>query len=370
MRKTLAGLGLLAALVLAAPADATVLFMGGEDTDISCYDSSHGIQKPVLVTTSDHFRSNYARAAIHIAQASTQNTLYTNCSATYIAASSDFWQSVQTYSNTPTAGTPFISFGSSDGVERLQVRENAAGTGFTLYSHNAAGTSTQLATESVLNVSTALVTKVDVHVNYTCSAVGSVDIYINSTQVIAFSGNPCTDAVTSLDHLVFYDIAANSSGIQTHNDYSEIVASTTDTRAWGLFTLYPNASGNTVAWTGTNPCTAILDVISYNDASYVYTDTAGLIEECAVYNTLPSGSFSVPAVSMSMRGLVGSTGPQNFNFTTRTGATDYFSADRALNNSFHHNGPYIQETNPGTATSWTTGDLTAAGFNIGLRSRP
>jgi hypothetical protein len=73
---------------------------------------------------------------------------------------------------------------------------------------------------------------------------------------------------------------------------------------------------------------------------------------------------------MSGRLLVGGSGPQHFDFVTRTGGNDYTSSDFAPINSFSNFNNYIQSVNPATNNSWALSDLTATGFNIGLESKP
>ena len=73
---------------------------------------------------------------------------------------------------------------------------------------------------------------------------------------------------------------------------------------------------------------------------------------------------------MSARALVGATGPQHFDFVTRTGGTDYTSPDYAPTNSFSNIINYIQTTNPATSNPWAITDFQAAGFNIGEESKP
>ena len=73
---------------------------------------------------------------------------------------------------------------------------------------------------------------------------------------------------------------------------------------------------------------------------------------------------------MSARVLVGATGPQHFDFVTRTGGTDYLSADFAPLNSFSNITNYIQTANPATGNPWAVSDFQAAGFNVGEETKP
>jgi hypothetical protein len=231
-------------------------------------------------------------------------------------------------------------------------------------SRSAAGTFTNLVTcSAAINVS---LTQLDLYINYGTS--GEVTLYSNSAQVCDFTGNVTNgDGATTLNDLEFANPFA-SGGF--YSAWSEMIVATTDTRAMSLYTLAPNGNGNATQWTGSNPCTSILNALPANDTNYIYTSSNDQIEECTVTNSVPPGNYNVQALVMSGRLLVGASGPQHFDFVTRTGGTDYTSSDFAPTNSFSNFGNYIQSVNPSTSNPWALGDLIATDFNIGLESKP
>jgi hypothetical protein len=73
---------------------------------------------------------------------------------------------------------------------------------------------------------------------------------------------------------------------------------------------------------------------------------------------------------MSARVLVGDSGPQHFDFVTRTGGADYVSSDFAPTTTFSNIANYIQTINPATSGSWAVSDFQAADFNVGEETKP
>jgi hypothetical protein len=201
------------------------------------------------------------------------------------------------------------------------------------------------------------------YVNYGSS--GEVTLYSNSTQVCDYTGNVTNgDGATTLNQVEFA-VPQTNLGL-----WSEVIVATTDTRAMGVFTAYTNANGNSTGLSGTNVCSSIWNASTLNQANYAYSASNNVLHNCAIYNTLPSGSYSVLGVAMSAQALVGSSGPQHFEFDTRVGGTDYLSSSYAPTNSFSNFSSYIQATNPNTGVAWLPSDLTAAGVDFGVETIP
>ena len=152
--------------------------------------------------------------------------------------------------------------------------------------------------------------------------------------------------------------------ITTWTYFSQVIISTTTTLYNHLLTMAPVANGNTMAWTG---LVSYINATSYNDANYISSATAGQIGEFTI-PSLPSGNYSIAAVVQVARAMATSGGPQNLEFDARTGGTDFTSANQTLSTSFSRY-YYIWNTNPNTSVAWTTSDLGAAGFNLGVKSQ-
>jgi hypothetical protein len=146
--------------------------------------------------------------------------------------------------------------------------------------------------------------------------------------------------------------------------FSEIIVATDDTRPRSLQLLTSSTAGTNQAWTGT---AANVNTQVINDANFVYSTTAGQLQEYKPAAVV-SGSWAVEAVVMSARALKGATGPSKFDFVTRIGSTEYLSADRTLTSSFANYNNYIQTVNPATGVAFTTADLASTNFQYGLES--
>jgi hypothetical protein len=356
---------------LAPRAEAAILFAGGEDVDFLC-----NISGSCNVTTnSAYFRPTWAREAYYVAGNGSDPPV--NRFATPVfTANSTIWIHAQFCE----AQYSFQACGSGTGngtianQQLLRVIDNLGnptliirGTGtagqLKISSRTSSGTFTDLATCSNAFAANSP-TQLDFYINYGSS--GRVTTYTNSNQVCDYTGNVTnSDGATTLNAVEFAGVYGGNLGL-----WSEVIVSTTDTRAMNLYTLAPNGNGNATQWSGNNPCTSILNATTVNTSSYVYTGSNDQIEECAVTISVPPGNYLVPAVVMSMNGLVGAAGPQHFAFVTRIGNTDYASSNFALTNSFSNVGNYIQPLNSATGSPWSVSDLTASGFNIGLQSEP
>jgi hypothetical protein len=195
----------------------------------------------------------------------------------------------------------------------------------------------------------------------------TINFYINSNLVFNYSGNCQTDSNTTLNGLRLY-----AADITSHvADWSEIIIANGDTRSLGLVTMQPTGNGNTQAWTctgGTN--FGSVNVWNNTDSTNCNSSTGGQLEEFSVGGSLPGNALGIVAVAESARVAVGAAGPQNLQFDVRTGGTSYQSSNvsPAPGASFGQS-EYIWTTNPNTSTAWTTGNLTTAGFNIGLDSQ-
>jgi hypothetical protein len=183
-------------------------------------------------------------------------------------------------------------------------------------------------------------------------------------RVCDFTGNVTNgDGATTLNQVEF----SSAGGVA---QWSEIIIATTDTRAMARFTANTVANGNTTGFSGTNICSSIWNATSVNDANFGFTGAANILHECTIKSTIPTGSYTVLALVMSARALVGSSGPLHFDFLTRVGGTDFPSTDFAPTTSFSNISNYIQATNPATSSPWLVSDFQATGFNVGEKTTP
>ena len=339
-------------------ASATLLFSGGEDIDFIC-NASGGCY---VQTSGNVFRAAWARSAFQIT--GTNSDPPTNRFATpTFTASSTLWIHAQFccgFDN--NASGQMFRIMDSAGNPTLVVRGMAVAGQLQVSSRTATGTFTNLVTcPSALNAS---LTQVDLYVNY--GTAGEVALYNNSVKVCDFTGDVTNgDGATTLNQVEFASPTEYDSA-----DWSEIIIATTDTRAMARFTANTVANGNTTGFSGSNICSSIWSATAFNDASYGYSGTANVLQECTVKNTIPPGAYNVLGLVMSARALVGSSGPLHFDFATRVSGTDYLSSDFAPTTTFSNFTNYIQAVNPATSNPWSISDFQAAGFNVGEQTKP
>lgn len=337
-----------------------ILFVGGEEGDMLKSSTACSMS-----TNTSNRRTAYTRAAMKIASYSISDGWY----GKFSGSATSFWASARfsydsTFYNPALNGRPF---GLCDGVNvRLYVGPNTGTTSeiqtkpIALWKMDAAGNKTVLVTSTTLWPMWNVVSKLDVQVvNYGTNA--TVRVYLEGVLVIQYQGDVTTDGSTSLDGIRLSSMASVADGMY----WSEVIVSTTDTRALTLATLAPAAAGNTYNWT--NAVTAINET-SLDDTTICYTNAANQLLEATITNTTIPGTCGVVSVFVNARAQKGNTsGPANANMVVRTGGADYTSASIALPSAFS----LIQanwDTNPATGAAWVPTDLTAAGFNIGIKS--
>ncbi len=338
--------------LVAAPASATFLFAGGEDLDFTPAGTTLG------VNTTNCFNSTYAREAVYANNYA--NAYYIE--TPFFTSSTTFWVHYDMCATTQYVwyNNPIFVLADSNGVMRLcveYIQNDYAGSTIKLYKTNAAQTYTLLASSSSIVNPDPLIT-IDVYVNYGAS--GTFTFYANGSQILTYSGDLTTDGNSSLAQL-WLGVGAYQAN---YTYYSQVIVSTTDTRSMHLATMYPAANGNTMAWTGS---VSSINATTYNDTNIISSATSGQLAEFTA-SALPSGSYTVAAVVQSARASAAAGGPQHLEFDTRTGGTSYQSANQALSTGMALY-QYVWSTNPNTSVAWTTSDLGAAGFNLGVESQ-
>lgn len=161
-------------------------------------------------------------------------------------------------------------------------------------------------------LSTDTLQKVDIYVN--CAVAGQVQVYLDGTKIIDYSGDVTTNSATALASAVFGQDHANGSSFADY--WSEIIVSTTDTRSLSLVTLLPAAAGNTFNWTG---ATSDVNEVTLDDATLITSATAGEIAQTTVSTTGVGGTAGIVALVVNAGAQKGGTGPQNADLTVRTG---------------------------------------------------
>jgi hypothetical protein len=336
----------------------TILLAGGEDLEFSPLGTGS-----IDTATTAARNTTRSRCALKIGPCAA-NSLTEGWLGQLSTPSSVFWTTMLGYSdyNGNGIGDAIAFF---DGATRRLVIKPVSNLGaWALYTRNAAGTYTLLYTSSATVVYGTLL-RFDVYVNY--AVAGQVIVYLNGVKIIDYSGDVTTNGATTLSAVmpgqISGQVTASSSGSTW---WSEIIAATVDTRSMRLVTLPPAGSGNTTAWTGGTTTTNINEV-TLSDATLISSGTAGQVNEFTVTSSGITGNPGIVGVVVNARAQKGGTGPTKADLMVRTASTDYVSADIPLAASFGLISN-TWETNPNTAGPWSASDLTAAGFNVGVKS--
>ena len=336
----------------------TILLATGEDTGFTGFP-----QIPVSSTTAGRFRNGYARCAISTTTSTPtasdppaqrlQLPIFTSSNLVWFHAV--FFD----VSSSGILNFQSILFRSPDGISRIVVRQTATYGTLKVSSRNAAGTLTDLATFSG-SFSSATLYSLDMKVDY--EAGGGIQIWLNGTLMVNWTGDPRTDSATQLNQIEISNLAASSLTF-----WSEIIVADQDTRGMSLWTIPPTAAGNTQLWTPNT--VGNINEVSNSDSTFVSTTTAGQLTEWAVTGAVaPAGAWTVLSFFQEARLQVGAGGPQAVDWVVRTGGTDYPAGQDIGLSSFFNNYHYQWVSNPNTGTAWLTTDFTASGFNYGLNS--
>jgi hypothetical protein len=368
MLRGLKALILVAALTLpiAAANAVTVYFAGGEDTSFTAVGAAIGVR------TSSEFRSSYARASIATQNSTTVADPPANrMQAPTFTSDSSLWFHAEVNENnggiTTTANEQGILFRSPDGVSRIVVRQTGTNGQLKVSKRNAAGTITDLATASG-NLTTAT-TSIDLQIVYGCTAGDQVNLYLAGTQVITFTGaSICTDAATQLNQVELASLNNQGSTV-TATQWSEVIVADSDTRGMALWTLSPQAAGNTQSWTpntvgNVNP-TAI------TDSNFVSSTSSSQLSEWTTPTSTPTGTWNLLAIVQEARVETSTTGPQTFEWLVRTkdGSDHVTGTVTPTVGAFANFSNQIWATNPHTSAAWAITDV-ASGFNLGIESTP
>lgn len=340
-----------------------VYFCGSEDIDFAFAGLAAGTTSPT-----SYFDTAFSRACAYPGGSGSTTWPLANSISNPVSFGnlSSFWAHAETnfISNGTVSGDILIALADSGGVGRILVRGTGTAGQLKISSRNAAATITDFSGATTASGAySAALTKLDLFCNYSSS--GQVQLYINGVLAAdtGASVNVTTDSATSLSFLYLSNATSGS-----NVTFSEVIVADSDTRAARLWTMNSTTAGNAQTFSGT---ASNVNKGTISDATYISAASSGLINE---YKTggiaLPGGTFTVPAVKMISRALVGTSGPAHVEYVTRVGSTDYTGGSWAptVGSFVNDTSGYYQATNPGTSAPWATSDLTASTFNYGVES--
>lgn len=323
-----------------------LIWFGGEDIDFP------NSATPQVTTTGGNFRSGYARCGIGVSS----DTVILK--GTAFTPSTSLWLSARIQvGNFSSAQKRMIGLGAvAAGNRGLFLGFDAVTNGrFGIWKYDGT-TETLLASESGTTGAGGGFMRVDMQVaNFGSS--GTINLYVNGTIVIAFSGTVTISGLTNFDCV----IVGGNMVIATGMWYSEIIVADEDTRAMSLVTMAPNAAGTTDNWTGTVP--GNINEITLDDATTVYTNVAGRDEQANLID-LPSGAFGVRAVRIAARAMhTGGSVPTKVALGVNHSGTIDAGTPQAVGTGFATI-ERIMATNPVTGSAWQQSDMNALQLNL------
>ena len=322
-------------------ARAGILWVGGEDIDFP-----NGVSV-CTNTNGSYFRTGYARFGVYTCGGGiAQSNAFKGGGVTSV------WLSAHV--SVTNNYTKWVGLGKIGSTGSLWLGNSAIGGNYgqlALWTYNA-GTWTRLAYEPMTSLVYAAQGKVDMQViSYGASA--TVNVYANGTgtPVITYTGNVVTGGNLNLDSVVITGIS--------NEVISEVIVSTSDTRALSLATMAPSGAGTVNQWTGTY---SNISPNSYNDTVFITDNTSSDVFESTV-NAIPSGNFGVPLVKIGARGAQAASGLTSISVGVKTNGSTNAPAAVAQSTTFGETETYYS-TNPVTSTNWVTTDLSSLQLNF------
>ena len=334
----------------------TVLFVAAEDCDFDTTTSPGGFRAD---TGASSFRSNFVRCSVHPNNVDNLNPSYNRLRSDFWATQTTLWVHAWYYDFNYAGqnNNNLIALMDSGGVYRVILRSNGTLGQVKISLCNAAGTITDVALSGVYALLFGNIQAIDLSVtNYATAGTANISLYINGILAAAYTGTIQTDSCPGLCAVDFCGI--------TNPYWSEMLVQDTDTRGRGIYAMAPVANGNTNTWTGN---VSNVNQITENDANYNYVTTANQLAEYTTATTLPTGSWTIQTFWQTVRLNIGASGPQNFQFVTRTVDGSDHTAGTPTPINYFHNYKYQWTANPHTSAAWVASDF-GAGFNYGIKS--
>lgn len=334
----------------------TILWAGGEDTSVT-------FVGPNSFQINTGYRTAFARTALRTYEASGANDPPTNrITLPTFAPANPMWfhARLQPEGLGAVLNQQALLFRSPDGVSRLVLRQTAANGQLKLSTRTAAGVLTDIGAASTTLLVNGVNYGVDIRIDY--SATGGVILYFNGIAVINYGGDPRTDSATQLNQV---ELASSQNG--QYSDWSEIIIADQDTRSMALWTMIPQASGNTQSWTPNT--VGNINETAINDANFVATTANNALSQWTQPTALPTGIWNVLEIVQNARVQAATTGPQHFDWSCRSGGADYLAgqSNAPVSGGSFQNFAYAWATNPHTGVAWTPADI-AGGLQFGIDS--
>ena len=189
--------------------------------------------------------------------------------------------------------------------------------------------------------------------------VGIIEYFVNGVLIASFSGDTITTGITTLNQLKIG--LTDAGGLSSGMCYSAIMVADHDISNLMYLQRAVNGAGAETAWTGDYTS---VDETGVSDADIIYSANNGDVEtftkaaQSSLYNT-----YNIYGVGVSARAKRGTSGPQNLQLVARSGSTNGFSANKALDLAWTTEQELFDE-NPDTAAPWTFAEADSAQVGV------
>ena len=296
-------------------------------------------------TNTDYYDSTKSNGAMLLDSADTLTADFTS--------SSDVWVHWLGFTNMASTANNEALILKSGSTELVRLRSVGGGTQTIFFEYWNGSSWVVIDTDVLPNITKQ---NIDIHCNFAAS--GEFTIFVDGTGVASFTGDT-TVGGTAIDNAVF-------SGIHNANSHriSQIIVSTTSTLNWQLETILATSDGAATAWLGTF---ADIDEAGLNDDGTQINGQANGDEELFVFEdpTTPT-NYVINSLVWASRSSIGSTGPQNMQFLTRSGSTNYPSSSVSGIDLGLKPFQLIQTLDPDTSLAWD--DTSVAAVQGGLKA--
>jgi len=267
-----------------------------------------------------------------------------------------------TMGETGGQGRPFFEYW-DDSTLRLAVVMPTNSSAFQLVSYQDGVTPTVLATGTRTYTTTSIgaANKIDIFVDY--KVAGRFKVYMNGALMVDYEGDVTGGYSTTLSRFRLRNPASTVSGNRA--SYSEVIASSRDTRLLNLVSLYPTGNGANSEWTGSY--TAV-NKTTTDEATYISSDTPDQVSSFATKDLPVGTSHKVQAVKVIGRAAqVGEGGPSHIQLGMAVSGSTAFGAEVPVDGSYA-NTTEIWTENPVTGQPFTQDDVNA--LELAVKSRP
>jgi hypothetical protein len=275
-------------------------------------------------------------------------------------SSSDFWTHA-VWGWASTNGTQYIVKWYSGGTQKLGFRFNPVSTGTMEIAKWTGAAWSLLATATDASYIPAQTNGYPLVFYIKLGNPGEFRVYFNNLPVISRNDLDLS-GIGTIDKVRFNPIGAS---VSMDSYVSEVIVADYNLIGSKVVQRSPTGNGSYQEWSN-----GAFGIVDDQDATGADLAVSGTVGQRTTYThaafTALASNEALTCVKAAGAFNRDAAGPQNINFMTRIGSTDYNGADLPLNVVQTRTGQMWQ-TSPATSTAWTIAELNAAAF--GVRSR-